>query len=124
MTLDEETRLLALAHDKLEIAAAALARFVATGSPARRRHPRGWTVEDYRQLAGMELEVRHAKAAIHDIRRARAKGSLCADLVAACIRLFDAPHQEHFAARLNDEELAALNAIRATIVKIAEDVTP
>jgi len=37
------------------------------------------------------------------------------ELLAACKALFDAPHQEHFAVRLNDEEMAALNAIRRAV---------
>ena len=32
-------------------------------------------------------------------------------LVEACRRFFDAPHQEHFAVRMNDEELEALKLI-------------
>ena len=34
------------------------------------------------------------------------------DLRSACQALFDAPHQEHFVTRLNDEENAALERIR------------
>lgn len=38
-----------------------------------------------------------------------------ADLLAACKLLIDAPHQEHFAARLNDEEMGGILAIKAAI---------
>jgi len=39
------------------------------------------------------------------------------ELLAACKALIDAPHHDHFAARLGDEELAAVDAIRAAIAK-------
>ena len=60
MTPDEEERRLLVADDKLEIAAAMLQRFVANGSP-----------ESYRQLAAIQLDVRHAMAAVRDILKAR-----------------------------------------------------
>lgn len=60
MTHEEENRLLLTANDKLEIAAAALQRFIAWGTP-----------ESYQQLAGIELEVRHGLAAVRDIAKAR-----------------------------------------------------
>lgn len=69
MTPDDENRRLALAYDKLEIAAAALQVFVGAGSP-----------DGYRQLAGMELEVRHAMAAIQEIQRARHEYLTTADV--------------------------------------------
>jgi hypothetical protein len=50
----------------------------------------------------------------------RANASVIAaapDLLEACKALIDAPHQEHFAVRLNDEEMAAVHAIRAAIAK-------
>lgn len=39
------------------------------------------------------------------------------DLLRACQQLIDAPHQEHFAARLNDEEMKGIDAIKAAIDK-------
>lgn len=39
------------------------------------------------------------------------------DLYDACKALFDAPHQEQFAARLNDEEMAALDRMKAALKK-------
>lgn len=39
------------------------------------------------------------------------------DLLAACKALIDAPHQEHFAARLNDDEMRGIEMIRAAISK-------
>jgi hypothetical protein len=69
MTPDDENRRLALAYDKLEIAAAALQGFVGA-----------WSPEQYQQLAGMELEVRHAMAAIKEIQRARTEFLTNADV--------------------------------------------
>ena len=37
------------------------------------------------------------------------------ELRAACVELLDAPHQEHFSARMNDEETAALDRIRGLV---------
>lgn len=54
------------------------------------------------------------------IEEARANARLIAaapDLLEACKALVDAPHQEHFAARLNDEEMAGLDAIKRAIAK-------
>jgi hypothetical protein len=39
------------------------------------------------------------------------------ELLTACKTLDDASHQEHFACRLNDEEMTALKAIRAAVAK-------
>jgi len=39
------------------------------------------------------------------------------ELLSACIALLDAPHQEHFAVRLNDPEMAALDRIKAVVAK-------
>lgn len=36
-------------------------------------------------------------------------------IVLACRELLDAPHQDHFVTRLNDEEMAALNKIKALV---------
>ena len=36
-------------------------------------------------------------------------------LYRACRALWEAPHQEHFVARMNDEEMAALDTIRTLI---------
>lgn len=44
------------------------------------------------------------------------------DLLAACQALIDAPHQEHFATRLNDEEMAGIEMIRAAIARATEAV--
>jgi hypothetical protein len=60
MTPVDNDRLLAVALDKCETAAAALQRFVGTGTP-----------EGYRQLARIELDVRHAMAAIGEVQRTR-----------------------------------------------------
>lgn len=38
-------------------------------------------------------------------------------LLAAAQALFDVPHQEHLATRLNDAKMAALDALRAAIAK-------
>jgi len=37
------------------------------------------------------------------------------ELEAACVLLLDAPHQEHFAARLNDAEMAGIEAIKVAL---------
>jgi len=39
------------------------------------------------------------------------------NLFSACKALIDAPHHEHFATRLNDQEMAAVDAIRAAVAK-------
>lgn len=49
--------------------------------------------------------------------------SAAPDLLAAARALFDAPHYDHFATRLNDAEMAALDALRAAVAK-AEGRTP
>lgn len=36
-------------------------------------------------------------------------------LLAACCQLLTAPHQEHFATRLNEQEMAGLDAIKAAV---------
>lgn len=40
------------------------------------------------------------------------------ELLSACLELLNAPHQEHFAVRLNDEEMAALDKIKAITEKL------
>lgn len=42
---------------------------------------------------------------------------LISELLGAAKALLDAPHQEHFETRLNDEEFAALVRLRRTIEK-------
>jgi hypothetical protein len=44
------------------------------------------------------------------------------ELFFACKALFDAPHQEHFAARMNDEEDAALTRIRSLVETISTPI--
>ncbi len=39
------------------------------------------------------------------------------ELLLACKALIDAPHYEHFAVRLNDEEIVALRRIKAAVAK-------
>lgn len=39
-------------------------------------------------------------------------------LYCACRQLLDAPHQEHFCVRLNDEENDALEAIKTVLKKV------
>mgnify|MGYP006337670877 CR=1 FL=1 len=39
------------------------------------------------------------------------------DLLKACQQLINAPHYEHFAARLNDEEMKGIEMIKAAIDK-------
>jgi hypothetical protein len=39
------------------------------------------------------------------------------DLLKACKQLIDSPHQEHFGARLNDEEMKGIEMIKAAILK-------
>lgn len=80
MTADEENRLLQVANDKLEDAAAALQRF-----------PTNRTVASSLLRSGIELEVRHAMAAIRDIRQARGQypGSITCPV---CKRVSYNPH--------------------------------
>ncbi len=40
-------------------------------------------------------------------------------LFAACKKLMDAPHQEHFVTRLNEEEMAGIDAIKSYLAKVA-----
>lgn len=37
------------------------------------------------------------------------------ELLESCRALLNAPHQEHFAVRLNDEEMAGLNRIKQAV---------
>lgn len=39
------------------------------------------------------------------------------ELLEACKSLLDAPHHEHFAARLNDAEMAAIDRMKAAVAK-------
>lgn len=55
-----------------------------------------------------------------DHKEQDANAKLCSaapDLLAACKALIDAPHPDHFAVRLNDEESAAIEAIQRAIAK-------
>ncbi len=46
-----------------------------------------------------------------------------AELTRACEQLLDAPHQEHFIVRLNEEEMAGLEAIKQAVAK-AKGILP
>ena len=52
-----------------------------------------------------------------DRRRKQSLADAAPDLLAACKRLIDAPHQEHFSSRLNDDEMADIEAIKRAIAK-------
>jgi hypothetical protein len=43
------------------------------------------------------------------------------ELVAACQALFAADHHDHFATRMSDSELAAIERIRAVLAKVPEN---
>ena len=62
---------------------------------------------DDERLPGFEIELKANARLIAAVP----------DLLEACKRLLDAPHYEHFVVRLNDEEMAGLDAIQAAIAK-------
>lgn len=65
-------------------------------------------LESYEQM-GM------ARRLAAEARRARAREEKLERIRRAAQALFDAPHQEHFAVRLNDEENVALEELRAAL---------
>lgn len=60
----------------------------------------------------MRASETHIREALDELRRLRARNER---LRKAAQALFDAPHQEHFITRLNDEEMTALDALRAAL---------
>lgn len=91
--------------------------------PADVKHTRGpWRWFDYpsgsKLLAGVERAVIHCPDAPMTVDPADAALIAAApDLLAACKSLIDAPHERHFAVRMNDQEMVGIDAIKAAIAK-------
>lgn len=62
--------------------------------------------EDFGDHNGYTLDMRLADACLI---------AAAPDLLAACKQLINAPHYEHFAARLNDEEMKGIDLIKIAI---------
>jgi hypothetical protein len=85
------------------------------------RTPGPWTVIKSRDVFSAVI-VPGVRTVCFDIE---SDGDACLiaaapQLLAACKALINAPHQEHFAARLNDEEMDALRMIEAAIAAATE----
>lgn len=78
--------------------------------------------EDYKTGSGHDATDYYGGFLIAESIRDQDKKLIAAapDLLEACKQLIDAPHFEHFAARLNNQEMKGIEMIKVAIKKATE----